>query len=499
MSLPVSDIVNVSILVAPTAPTARGFGVGLVVGLGTSLPLEERIRSYSDLAGVAVDFGTTTEEYKAAQAWFGQSPAPTRMKIGRRFSSGAAGHLRGGTASALLATYTGITNGGFDIVIDGVNRQIFALDFSAQVTMAGVAGVIQTKLAAALASTTCTWNATTNQFLITSPTVGTSSAVGYPTAPTGGSSPVDVKTTLALTNAAGALSVTGIAAETMTASLLALQAFDADFYHVTLTADASTQDQKDAMAWAESAASKVLFWFATGDANAPVSAATTDLGYYAKNLGYVRTVSDSDLAYPLVNTTLYESWAGAAIMATIDFTQPNAMKTLKFKQPAGFAAAALTTTQNANLDAKNYNRVVDRGGFKMFEEGKTAAGRFIDEVIGLDWLQSALQTAIFGTLTSAPGRIPLTDAGAAMLVQAATGVFDQAVRNGLIAPGVWRGQNVGERKNGEFLETGYYVFAGSVADMLQADKDLRKSPPITGICIGAGAIHSVQPVITFQR
>ncbi len=485
MTLPVSDIVNVSILVAPTAPTARGFGVGLVVGLGTVLPLEERIRSYSDLAGVALDFSTTTEEYKAASAWFGQSPAPTRMKIGRRFPSGAAGHLRGGTASATLATYTGITNGGFDIVIDGVNRQIFALDFSAQVTMAGVAGVIQTKLAAALASTTCTWDAVNNRFLITSPTVGTSSNVGYAVAPTGGSSPTDVKTTLALTNAAGALSVTGIAVETATASLLALQAFDADFYHVTLTADASTQDQKDAMAWAETASSKVLFWVTTADANAPISAATSDLGYYAKN--------------PLVNTTLYESWAGAAIMATIDFTQPNAMKTLKFKTPVGFAAAALTTTQNANLDAKNYNRVVDRGGFKMFEEGKTASGRFIDEVIGLDWLQSALQTAIFGTLTSATGRIPQTDAGAAMLVQSANSVFDQALRNGLIAAGVWRGQNVGERKSGDFLENGYYVFAGSVADMLQADKELRKSPPITGICIGAGAIHSVQPVITFQR
>lgn len=498
MSLPLSDIVNPTILVSPTAPTARGFGVGEFVGLSTVLPLEERVRSYSSLAGIAVDFGTNTDEYKGGQAWFGDgitNPSPTKMKIGRRFPSGAAGHLRGGGASTLLATYTGITNGGFDIVINGVNRQVTGLNFSGAASINAVAALIQTALQALLASTTCVLTGTA--FLITSPTVGTSSNVGYPTAPTGGGSPVDIRTTLALTQAAGALSVTGIAAESMTDSLVALKVADPDFYHLTLSSDASVQDHKDAMAWAET--NNVLFWYTTADVNAPVSAATSDLGYYAKNLSYARTISFSDLSNPLVNTTLYLSWAAAAIMATIDFTQPNSIKTLKFKQvTGGFAAAPVTTTQNDNLKGKNYNRYVDRGGFKMIEDGQVANGRFIDEVIGLDWLQANLQIAIFGPLSSLP-RVPQTDAGAAILVQAGTGIFEQAVRNGLLAPGKWTGQNVGEVKSGDFLPLGYYLFAGPVAEMSQSDREARLSPPITGICIGAGAIHKVSPVITFQR
>jgi len=492
MSLSVDSVVSVQILVAPQAPVARGFGVGLVLGVATVLPLSERIRTYTKLSGgVSVDFGSGTEEYKAAAAYFGQTPAPKQLKIGRQFLAAQAGQLRGAGVSALLAAYTGITNGGFDITINGTNRVITALDLSGAASLAAVATLIQTKLAAALAATTCTWDTVGLRFVITSPTTGTASIVLHAVAPTGGGSPTDASTILGLTAAAGATSAPGIAIETLTDALNASQIFDATFYGVALTAASSTQDQKDAMAWAEAA--KMAFFYTTADPNAKLSAATSDLGYYAKNLGYVRTIGFYSAGSP------YAALSGMARMFIVDFDQPNSTSTLKFKQLPGIAIDNLTETERLALEAKNLNYYTDVGGFPMVAQGVVASGRFFDEVHGLDWLQATMQNAVFTALATRVTKIPQTDEGVGILTQAAMGALNMAKSNGLLAPGVWKGQNLGEVKTGDFLPTGYYVYAQPVADQLTADRDLRKSPPISAIGIGGGAIHSAAITFTFQR
>lgn len=491
MTLPVADIVPVTILVAPQAPVAKGFGVGLLLGTATILPLEERIRSYTTLlGGVDVDFSSTTEEYKAASEWFGQSPAPSQpLLIGRRFLAAQAGKLRGSAAaSALVSNYTGITNGGFDLLVNGGNLQIFGLNFSSAVTMADVAAAIQTKLAAALASTTCVWTGT--YFLIASPTTGSSSSVGFGGAPTGGSSPTDASTVLGLTATSGALSVNGIATESVTAALTASAAFNPNFYGLALAYVATAQDAKDAMAWALPA--KVQFFNTSNDPNAKLSVATSDLFYFAKNNGY-------DYTFGQYSNTPYAAVSAMARAFVVDFDQPNSTQTLKFKQEPGVAVENLSESDRLALKGKNANYYTSFGGFAMIEEGVMASGRFQDEVHGLDWLQAAVQNAVFTALATAVTKIPLTDAGSAVLVQAATGAFQKAVANGLLAPGIWTGQAVGETKSGQFLPNGFYVYATPVAQMLPADRAVRKAPPITAIGIGAGAIHSASLTFIFQR
>jgi hypothetical protein len=489
MSLPVSDIVSVQILVAPQAPVAAGFGVGLILGTSTILPLEERIRTYTTLVGgVDADFASTTEEYKAAAAYFGQTPAPSQLKIGRQFLTAQAGKLRGSSGvSALVSSYTGIGNGGFDIVINGVNRQIFGLDFSTATTMADVATALQTKLAAALASTTCTWTGT--HFVITSPTTGTSSLVGFASAPTGGSSPTDASAVLGFTLASGALAVAGIALESVTDALAASKAFDASFYGLALTS-AVVQDIKDAMAWSQPA--KVALFYTSSDPNAKLSAATSDLFFFAKNLGY-------DYSIGVYSNTPYAAVSAMARAFVVDFAQPNSTITLKFKQLPGIGIDTITETERLALEGKNANYYTSFGGFAMLANGTVANGRFFDEVHGLDWLQATVQNAVFTVLATSVSKVPQTDAGVSKLVQAAEGAFRQATANGLLAPGVWTGQNLGEVKSGDFLPTGFYIYAQPVSQQLAADRALRKSPPLTAIGIGAGAIHTVALTFTFQR
>lgn len=492
MSLTVDGVVQVQMQVAPQAPVAKGFGTLLLIGTN-SLPLEERIRQYTQISDVGVDFATSTQEYLAAQAYFGQSPAPALLMIGNRFAAAQAGKLRGSAGvSALFTDYQSVTNGGFDVSVNGTLIQVTGLNLSGAASMAAIAALIQTKLAAGLASTLCTWN--TNKFVIASPTTGTASLVSLAAAPTGAGSPTDASTLLGFTGAAGALPVAGIALETMATTLLASDIFAAGssgWYGLALTSAASVQDNKDAAAYAETG--KKLFFYTISDPNAELAAATSDLGYFFKNLTYNRSAGSFSTSSPNAADSL------AARFFIVDYSQPQSTITGKFKQEPGVMLEPVTPTQAAALKAKNLNYYVDRGGLAMVEEGVVANGRFIDEVIGLDWLQATVQNAVFTVLATSTTKIPQTDAGVAILVQAVDLALSKGALNGLLAPGIWTGQSLGTKKTGDLLETGYYVFAQAVKDQLPADRALRKAPALTAICIGAGAIHSCAITITFQR
>ena len=81
--LPVSNVVNVDVIMSPTAATGRNFGALLILGPSEVIPITERIRLYSAAEDIGTDFGVTSEEYKAATVFFSQSPAPTQVYVGR--------------------------------------------------------------------------------------------------------------------------------------------------------------------------------------------------------------------------------------------------------------------------------------------------------------------------------------------------------------------------------------------------------------------------------
>ena len=61
--------------------TQQGFGTAMILGYPTGWT--ERSRTYSSITGVAADFAVSTPEYKAANAYFSQSPRPEQLVIGR--------------------------------------------------------------------------------------------------------------------------------------------------------------------------------------------------------------------------------------------------------------------------------------------------------------------------------------------------------------------------------------------------------------------------------
>ncbi len=85
--LPVSNVVNVDVIMSPVAATGRNFGALLILGTSTVIPVTERIRQYSAIEDIGDDFGVDSPEYEAATIFF-------HNHQNRRWSISAAGRRR---------------------------------------------------------------------------------------------------------------------------------------------------------------------------------------------------------------------------------------------------------------------------------------------------------------------------------------------------------------------------------------------------------------------
>lgn len=168
--LPTQRLITVNVNLSPTAAQFANFNSVLILGDSTVIDTFQRIRSYSGLTEVALDFSASAPEYKAAAIFFEQSPKPSSVMIGRWASAATAGELLGGilnVAAQNITNFNNITNGGIDFVVDGVTRNLTAIDLSSTSNLNGVASAITTAFAG---HATATWNG--SQFIVTSTTNG---------------------------------------------------------------------------------------------------------------------------------------------------------------------------------------------------------------------------------------------------------------------------------------------------------------------------------------
>ncbi|WP_250110063.1 DUF3383 family protein [Escherichia coli] len=182
--LSVSRVVRVQVALAVRAAAGRNFGALLVLGTADVITAPEVMRLYQDIESVATDFGTTAEEYKAANLYFQQSPQPRDLYIGkleRASSPATAGKLTGAvltSAEQAIANFTAVDDGAIKISVDGTVKTVTGIDLSAVTDLAGVATAITAKLT----GTAVSYVAGSNQFVVTSSTTGATSAIGIPVA-----------------------------------------------------------------------------------------------------------------------------------------------------------------------------------------------------------------------------------------------------------------------------------------------------------------------------
>lgn len=492
MSLSVSDVVNVSVVLSPIAAATRNFGSLLILGSSAVIDTTERLRQYSSLDGVATDFGTSSQEYLAASLYFGQTPQPSVLFVGRWAQTATAAVLHGGvltSAQQAIANFTAVTSGGLNITINGTVKALTGINLSAQTNLNGVASAITTALAGA---GTVTWNASIGRFDVVSATTGTSSTITYATAPGSGT---DLSSLLKLQTGQASAPVAGIAAESLLAAVSALADKSVDWYGLYVAATGVADADVLAVAgFIEGTGNSRIFGATIQNTQALDSTVSNDLASSLKALGYKRTFDQYSGSNPHAAASIF----GRAF--TVNFNGSNTTLTIKFKQEPGVAPENITTSQSAALKSKNCNVFATyQNGTAIVQEGVMVNGYFFDEVHGTDWLQNDIQTAIYNLLYTSATKIPQTDAGINRIVATIESRLAQAVANGLIAPGVWTADGFGALNTGDTLTKGYYVYAPPIATQSAADRQARKAPVIQCAIKLAGAVHSVNTIINVNR
>lgn len=483
--IPVSTVVRVTITTAPTFPSRKGFGTLLIIGPSDIISVAERVRVYGTIDEVAADFNSTTEENAAATTYFSQSPAPEQLIIGRRAATAQAAQLRGGSNIATLAALKAVTTGSLKLTIDGVTQEVTAITLAAATDLANVASLLQTKIraanvAAGYASATVTFDGT--RFLLSSGTTGPTSTIGFSVAAAAGTD----LTPLLQWGQTTATKGNGVAVETAVAAAQACQDASADWYGLAYTRELRDNAQlDDVAAWVE--ARVKVFGVDSDDRGILDTLTTSDIASRMYSHGYRRTMTC--LNY---QPTEYLAISALARAFVVNFGTQNSTITLKFKQMPGISPYPMKTSEKTAMDAKQANAYYTVGGNPMFGESFMAAkGVFFDEVHGIDWLQNAIETNVFGKLYTDTTKTPMTDPGVASLQQKTEQALDEGVYNGLLAPGYDR--------DGNFLQKGYITQTIPMKDWNQSSKEARQAPPITFVCLGAGAIHGIEINGTFQR
>jgi len=180
------------------------------------------------------------------------------------------------------------------------------------------------------------------------------------------------------------------------------------------------------MAWAETVVKD--YGFQDSDprmlaANTGVSG-TASLSEYAKLSSYKRTFS----VYHADHTEYAMSaWIGR------ELPQPVGSKLWAFTNLSGVIADNLTTGEVTNLRAKNTNFYTTTANYSHTYAGVQADGNQIDQLRGLDWLNSNIKVAVFNLMAST--KLTITDRGYNTLYGTVLGQLARAESQGVLVPG----------------------------------------------------------------
>jgi hypothetical protein len=319
------------------------------------------------------------------------------------------------------------------------------------------------------------------------------SSVSYATAPGSGQ---DVSGLLGLTSALALPLVPGYAAESALQAVVALDALDPNWYGLMFASSVmpSDADNLEIAPFIEADEITRLFGITIQNTNVLSSEVTNDLASELHALGYNQTFD----AY--CSTNPYSVASAFGRLFTVNFTGSNTMIDLCYKQMPGIAPEDLTETEADTLQNKHCNVFASYdNNTSIFQYGVCAGSSYIDETFGDNWLQNAIQTAVYNVNYTSTTKVPQTDQGEQAYVNAIAGVCQQGVTNGFGAPGIWNASGFGALQEGQNLKVGYYVYAPPVSSQSESDRAARKSVPFQVAFKLAGSTQTVEILVSVNQ
>lgn len=471
-ALPLSDIVNVTVLVSPQLPNNPTFNQGLIVGTSAVIPsvgASSRLRQYTSLAGMVADgFTTSQPEYLAASLYFGQNPAARFLWVGRQDLTA----LIGGTIAAAGTVYA---VGDTGTIAGGTAGKLAIYQVTAISGGGGTGPVTGIK--------------------IISGGSGYTAAVGVATTATTGTGTGLTITTTALVGETPLIAITACRnAQSAWYAVMSTTAVNADHLAIAL--------------YAQSAKPPMMYFLTTSDAavlnNTPGNLCAT---LQAANYNRVWSLYSTTQAGAWPNN-IYACAAAMGVAMGLNTGLANSFFTMMFKVLAGVGSEPLTDNQVATLggvpgstNGINCNIYVGYANVPAYtfnQLGAMANGQFLDEVLNLDMLSAAIQFNVMNVLISLPSA-PQTDPGQTLLLHAVNQACQAAVSRGFIAPGVWGGVTILNLTNGDSVPAGYLSQSPPYSTQSPANRQARQSMPIYVAIIEAGAVNFVLIGVYVQR
>jgi len=494
----ISNVVSVLLLKDPAlASRANVNTVAVFTSELGKLSTANRSEVYTDISSVATDFGTNSEFYSFATTFFSQTPNPIQAN-GYLVAAywRAASETVAATAATLLGgqlvedTVVGqlqlISDGTLDIDVDGSTVNLTALNFTTVLTLEDIATILNTALTGA------TVTISNLSILITSDTTGATSLLTFATSPATGTY---LGTTLKLASGTGATLTQGVASAVLTAEskdAAVTEVLSSNPFRSFMFIDTPIDAERESLA-------------ALAQANNIISADVfSDASYLEINSA--NTVWKIKLAGQTNYRMFYSksndrklALGNLSRLQTVLFTGSNTANTGNLKDIVGSVPDSYTASEVL----KAYNVGLDiYGTIKNLPVMLTSpANDYFDNVYNLIAYIDALEIDTFNVLKGSTTKLPQTQRGMNVLVDAIEKTTQGFVNAGVFAKGTWSSPEVfGDETTlrNEISAKGYYVFANSLSDQAQADRQNRIAPPIQIAVKNAGAIHKVNLIVNFN-
>lgn len=451
----ITNVIDVSVSIAPV-----GLGAYNVnnVGLFTEdqflvNPDEDAYRVYVSPQAVGDDFGTDTETYDQAIAFFSQTPNV----------------LNGGGALIIFPTNTnadGVISG---FTIGETGNGYHVNDTLTVVQSGGAGGTIK---------------------VLTIDDTGSVLTAALLTGGTGYATEGGLATTVSPSGGTGCqINITSVSdAESLADAINRVK--DLIFFcGIISTFLPSGADRKTLADVIQSYGNKI--WLLPSATSADIGGVFSDIkvagDYATRCLYYSTSALDSRL--------FAAAYAGRGF--SVNFAASNGTLTMNLKQlttilpDEGITQTIYTNCKTAGVDCyPSFAGVPD--------VASNGANKFFDQVYNLIWFVTSIQVAGFNALAQVGSKIPQTEPGMTVLKSAYRGVCDLAVNNAYVAPGAWTSpETFGNQQDmlSNILQRGYYIYSTPVNLQSKADREARKAPVVQIAIKEAGAIQSSSVIV----
>jgi len=456
------------------------------------------VQAFPSAQAVSNWFGAQAPETLLANIYFGGTNISTKIPgvlyFAQYNAAAVAGYLRSAPLGLTLSQVQALS-GSLTLSIDGVSTVSAAINLSSATSFSNAAALIQTGLQAGTPTNTATvtYDALRGAFVVTSPTTGAASAIGFAAVST-------LATGLKLTSAAGAVTSAGAVTAVPATLMNAITGAQQNWVVFMTVTEVDLAHKELFAAWVQTTNKRYVYACQDSDASPTTNPnATGSFG------NIVRAAAQDGIE------VIYDNAAGGAVpgsiaaffcayAASINLTATNGNTTAAFRGQAGLIPQVVDETTYDNLIANGYNCyasfATSTQQFQEYQPG-SISGEFLwaNAYLNQVYLNSQLQQAGMNLLQQIPA-LPYATRGQNLIRAAFADPINAGLDFGSIVAGVTLSSaQIAEVNNAAGVniattlqQVGWYLQILPAAPNVRT---ARGSPPMTFWYTDGGSVQSL--------